>query len=579
MIRGMDTVIRIGWVLVAGGAIGVATAGGTVGFIWILNFCYTHLLGSGDNHSGLRSGLAGLLLFTIPVIGGLLVGGLRARLPRGNIQGPADVVESVQTFRGEIPMSVGIRSVTASLVGLGVGASAGQYGPLVHLGATVGSAISRFMGQGAWVGSTGIACGVAAAISTAFTAPIAGILFAHEVVLRHFSLRAFAPVTVSAIVGYIIAGPVLGQRPLLALSASVVANIADYVLFIVLGVVSAVLAVLFMRLMLWTERRSFEVPIPMALKPALAGIPVGLCLIWIPEVTGIGVETMRSALEGNVFGMGDLAVILIAKLVLTAVCVGFGLATGVFTPALVIGLLFGALVGQGLGIVFGSGHSDLGIFAVCGAVAVASPVIGAPLSAILIVFELTRNYELTTAAMLSVVFANLVSYRIFGRSWFDIQLLNRGVDVSRGRDYLLLQTQLVEELTDAPLVTVFDSNTLAEVLAQMDMHDRNLAWVVDDQHVLTGTLGYEAIRLLVIDQPDSAAWPVSQVTVPLSVVLFLETNLASAMEQIVDHSQDWIAVVESDEHREFLGVVSRSRIVTTYRSTLNRIREEEQATA
>jgi CIC family chloride channel protein len=435
------------------------------------------------------------------------------------------------------------------------------------------------MGQGAWVGSTGIACGVAAAISTAFTAPIAGILFAHEVVLRHFSLRAFAPVTVSAIVGYIIAGPVLGQRPLLALSASVVGNIADYVLFIVLGVVSAVLAVLFMRLMLWTERRSFEVPIPMALKPALAGIPVGLCLIWIPEVTGIGVETMRSALEGNVFGMGDLAVILIAKLVLTAVCVGFGLATGVFTPALVIGLLFGALVGQGLGIVFGSGHSDLGIFAVCGAVAVASPVIGAPLSAILIVFELTRNYELTTAAMLSVVFANLVSYRIFGRSWFDVQLLNRGVDVSRGRDYLLLQTQLVEELTDAPLVTVFDSNTLAEVLAQMDMHDRNLAWVVDDQHVLTGTLGYEAIRLLVIDQPDSAAWPVSQVTVPLSVVLFLETNLASAMEQIVDHSQDWIAVVESDEHREFLGVVSRSRIVTTYRSTLDRIREEEQATA
>ena len=95
MIRGMDTVIRIGWVLVAGGTIGVATAGGTVGFLWVLNFCYTHLLGSGDNHDGLRSGFAGLLLFTIPVIGGLLVGCIRARSPRGNIQGPADVVESV----------------------------------------------------------------------------------------------------------------------------------------------------------------------------------------------------------------------------------------------------------------------------------------------------------------------------------------------------------------------------------------------------------------------------------------------------------------------------------------------------
>ncbi len=579
MIRGMDTVIRIGWVLVAGGTIGVATAGGTVGFIWILNFCYTHLLGSGDNHGGLRSGLTGLLLFAIPVVGGLLVGGLRARLPWGNIQGPADVVESVQTFRGEIPMSVGVRSVTASLVGLGVGASAGQYGPLVHLGATVGSAISRFMGRGAWVGSTGIACGVAAAISTAFTAPIAGILFAHEVVLRHFSLRAFAPVTVSAIVGYIIAGPVLGQRPLLALSASVVGNIADYALFIALGVVSAVLAVLFMRLMLWTERRSFEVPIPMALKPALAGIPVGLCLIWIPEVTGIGVETMRSTLEGNVFGMGDLAVILIAKLVLTAVCVGFGLATGVFTPALVIGLLFGAFVGQGLGIVFGSGHSDLGIFAVCGAVAVASPVIGAPLSAILIVFELTRNYELTTAAMLSVVFANLVSYRIFGRSWFDRLLLNRGVDVSQGRDHLLLQSQSVAESMDSPLVTVLGSESLAEVLTQMDAQARNLAWVVDSQHVLTGTLRYEAIRLLLIDQPDAVDWPASQAAVSTGAVFTPETNLATAMQQVANQNQDWIAVVDGGQHRRFLGIISRAKIVTTYQATLDRIREEEQASA
>ena len=132
---------------------------------------------------------------------------------------------------------------------------------------------------------------------------------------------------------------------------------------------------------------------------------------------------------------------------------------------------------------------------------------------------------------------------------------------------------------DSPPVTVFDSNILAEILAQMDGYDRNIVWVVDDERVLTGTLGYEAIRLLAIDQPDSVAWPVSQVTVPLSVVLFPQTNLASAMEQIVDHSQDWIAVVESDECRQFLGIVSRSRIVTTYRSTLDRIREEEQATA
>ena len=135
MIRGMDTVIRIGWVLVAGGTIGVVTAGGTVGFLWVLNFCYTHLRGSGDNNGGLRSGLAGLLLLSIPVVGGLLVGGLRARLPRGNIQGPADVVEAVMSFKGGMPRVVGVMDGTASYGGRGVRAADGHYGHRVHIGA------------------------------------------------------------------------------------------------------------------------------------------------------------------------------------------------------------------------------------------------------------------------------------------------------------------------------------------------------------------------------------------------------------------------------------------------------------
>jgi CIC family chloride channel protein len=216
---------------------------------------------------------------------------------------------------------------------------------------------------------------------------------------------------------------------------------------------------------------------------------------------------------------------------------------------------------------------------VCGAVAVASPVIGAPLSAILIVFELTRNYELTTAAMLSVVFANLVSYRIFGRSWFDRLLLNRGVDVSQGRDHLLLQSQSVAESMDSPLVTVLGSESLAEVLTQMDAQARNLAWVVDSQHVLTGTLRYEAIRLLLIDQPDAVDWPASQAAVSTGAVFTPETNLATAMQQVANQNQDWIAVVDGGQHRRFLGIISRAKIVTTYQATLDRIREEEQASA
>ncbi len=570
--------IRVGWVLLLGGSVGAVTSLGTVAFMWALDSLNDLLLWLPRIANQAQTGTWWLLvLFAVPVVGGLLVGLICRTLPNSRACGPADVVESVQTFRGRMPMAEGGRSIVASLLGLGVGASAGQYGPLVHLGATVGSAISRVTGRSAWVGSTAIACGVAAAIATAFTAPIAGVLFAHEVVLRHFSLRAFAPVTVAAIVGYIVAAPVLSHRPILDFSDVSVVNIGDYLLFVLLGVMSALVAVVFMRAMHWMGRYAERLSVQAWVRPALAGVPVGLCLIWLPEVTGIGLETMRLVLSGDHFGSTELLIMFPLKIALTVLCVGFGLATGVFTPALVIGLIFGALAGQGLDSLLGSGHSEIGIFAICGAVAVASPVIGAPLSAILIVFELTRNYELTTAAMVSIVFANMVSYRLFGHSWFDHQLNERGMDISQGRDRLVLEQHRIDELPITMPLTVQVLESVAAVAGHIEGQEQDTAWVVDDAGLLCGRVQLNSLRQLLSEGLDDRA--VGDVAEDIQVLLTPDTSFARAIDQAVDSSWEWVPVVESDGHRFFLGVLSKLSIIRSYQAILSQIREEEQAAA
>ena len=197
-----------------------------------------------------------LLLATVcvPAIGGLVVGLIHRTIPGRRSHGPPDIIQSVQTMDGRIPVRTGFLSAVASVVSLGAGASVGQYGPLTHLGATLGSLVARFNRDNRWMATVGVGCGVAAAISTAFNAPIAGIIFAHEVILRHYSLRAFAPITVAATMGHVTANIVFERPPLFRVEAIVVNFAPEFLGFIVVGIAGAFIAVIYMRSILLANR-------------------------------------------------------------------------------------------------------------------------------------------------------------------------------------------------------------------------------------------------------------------------------------------------------------------------------------
>ena len=526
-----------------------------------------------------------LLIATVcvPAAGGLIVGLvhhylIRERRPHG----PPDVIRAVQGLDGRIPPRSGFLSALTSLVSLGAGASVGQYGPLAHLGATLGSLVARLNRHTQQTATVWVGCGVAAAISTAFNAPIAGIVFAHEVILRHYSLRSFAPITVAATIGHVVANVVFERPPLFRVEAMTVGSAPEFLGFILIGVGGAFVAVLYMRAILHSGRIARRLPVADYLKPMLAGAVLGLAAIGMPDILGIGKEALRFAVIEHAFAPGELAFLVIAKILATALCIGFGFAGGVFSPALLTGILFGALAGNGAELLLGDLRSDIAIYAICGMVAVASAVIGAPLTTILIVFELTRNYDLATAAMVSVVFSNLVSYRIFGRSLFDVQLRMRGFDLSAGRDKVILERRLIERYVSRDFTALAPDLPLGEAKSRLLAARRHEGCVIDAGEVYLGSVKLAEILASEEEEKERGHAPatvVSRLAKREEPILSPKTSVWAAMERLGDFVGESIPVLEEGGGGRMLGVVSEAAIVKAYRDAMDDIRREEHAGA
>ncbi|MFK8084094.1 MAG: chloride channel protein [Granulosicoccus sp.] len=511
--------------------------------------------------------LLAVLTVLVPAIGGLLVGVLIQSLsPVKRVLGPPDVILSAQMRQPLPDVRSGVVSTGAAVISLGCGASVGQYGPLVYLGALQASLMDRLKLHIPNVRSVAIACGVAAAISTAFNAPIAGLVFAHEVILRHYSLQAFAPTTVASASGFVVANVLFERPPLFLVAFEGVGYAYEFALFALLGMLCALVAIVFMKCVIGSARLAVKSGLPAFARPAFAGLIIGIVALEVPDVLGIGSELLRFATIEGAFSNQELALLVIAKLLLTALCLGFGFAGGIFSPSLLVGILFGALCWNLLGAV-GIASSGIAVYAISSMVALSSAVIGAPLTAILIVFELTRNYELTIAAMVSVVFANLIVFRLAGRSLFDIQLASRGVDLSGGRDKAKMQQIKVAELPMSEAVTVLPQDIQSTACSKLKTSKRAEAIVVDASYRFVGIL-----RLQDLDVQSGES--VTQVLISDSFSLFDDASLWDAMNEMAGFVGESIPVISRSDQK-FLGVISESTIVSVYLDAVHQSRQEE----
>ncbi|MDW4550421.1 chloride channel protein [Defluviimonas sp. D31] len=427
-------------------AIGIAAGTAALFFRKGIGWLQTFLYGSDDVRLASVAGeLPWWWVLTVPILGGLVVGLILDRFtPDGRVRAVADVIEGAALKEGRVEQRAGLASAAASLITLGSGGSSGREGPVVHLAAVISTWVSDRIGANGITGRDLLGCAVAAAVSASFNAPIAGAIFALEVVLRHFAVHAFAPIAIASVAGTVINRLEFGGVTEFMLPAE--GGLAFYVelpAFLLLGLVSGLVAAVLMRSVIFAEdignRVQAATGLPRYLRPMLAGAVLGAIAIPFPHIIGVGYETTAAALTGQI-GLSTAIVFAIVKVFAVAVTLGGRMGGGMFSPALVVG----ALTGLAFGLIATGVLPDVSgaetVYALAGTGAVAAAVLGAPISTTLIVFELTGDWQTGLAVMTAVSLSTALASRLVARSFFLTQLERRGVHLAAGPQAYLAET-------------------------------------------------------------------------------------------------------------------------------------------
>lgn len=384
-----------------------------------------------------------LWVLLLPAAGGLVVGVILTRFtPDGRVRSVADVIKGAALDRGRVEIRAGLASALASMITLSTGGSSGREGPVVHLAGTIATWVSDRIRADGLTGRDLLGCAVAAAVSASFNAPIAGALFALEVVLRHFAVHAFAPIAIASVAGTVIGRSLFGETPEFARG---IGNTLDFYVelpaFLVLGLVCGLAAVVLTRAIFVAEgladRAQAALRLPAVLRPAVAGLGLGaLALVW-PHVIGVGYETTLAALSGEL-SLQQAVVFAVIKVVAVALTMAGRMGGGVFSPALMLGALTGLAFGLIATAAFPQVSGGVTLYALAGAAAVAAAVLGGPISTTMILFELTGDWQTGLAVLVAVSLSCALSAQILDRSFFLTQLERRGVHLAPGPQVWLL---------------------------------------------------------------------------------------------------------------------------------------------
>ncbi len=558
-------------------AVGAIAGGGAIAFREAIQFVQIGVYGfRGELFHSLVAHHPWWWLLLGPAGGGLAVGlFLHYLSPERRPLGVADVIKASALDGGRMSLNAGLRGFFVSAVTLGSGASAGREGPVVHFAAALAAKTARALHLDRSLTQTLLGCGVAAGVAASFNAPIAGVFFALEVVLGSYALATFAPVVVASVTGTIISRAYFGDFPAFVLPPHEIASLWEFPAFALLGALSAAVAMTFVWSVDAVQRTQERVGLPLWLRPCAAGLCIGAIGIVFPQVMGVGYEATDQALNEEL-ALSMLIALIVLKTAATAITLGSGFGGGVFSPALFLGAMLGGafgLVATGVFPQLSSGH---GAYTLVGMGAVAGAVLGAPISTILIVFEMTGDYALTVAVMIATVIASQIMTHVFGRSFFAWQLEDRGVRLAGGPESRALRAHTAGAVMTRDAVTVRPTARLAEVRDKLCQTSYGELFVVDADGVLMGTVTLMDLGEAAFDDSRDKGRRVADLCRRNPPTLTRSDDLEEAMWFFERCGEEHIAVVESSENDLFLGVLHERDVLATYHHTVLETRRDER---
>ena len=580
-------IIFIGTALI----VGIGTGLGAVAFRYLIQG--VEWIGY-DWFPSVTSGWGKAYVVLIPALGGLIVGPLVyffAREAKGH--GVPEVMEAVALRGGRIRPVVAVVKSLASAISIGSGGSVGREGPIVQIGSALGSSLGQKMGLSDDRIRNLVACGAAGGIAATFNAPIAGVVFALEIILGEFSVKYFSSVVVSAVTASVIGRAVFGDVPAFHIPfAYGVNSLWEFSFYPILGLAAAVVGAGFVYLLYWTEDL-FEKwkSVPEWVQPAIGGVLLGVIALSYPALTGItwermpqiynvGYDIIESALA-NQLALGTVLILLVLKMLATSITLGSGGSGGVFAPALFMGAMFGTAFELVVNALFPGIAAPPGAYALVGMAALFAATAHAPLTAVLILFELTGDYKIMLPLMFTVVIATLFAQKLLkGESIYSLKLTRRGVRLQRGKDVDVLQGVLVSEVMTTNVHTISKDITLKELSRIFNQSHHHGIAILDQEGKLWGMVTIDDLERAINRGLPLSTTHVDQIGTPYEKLftIYPDESIGDALDKMSRRGFGRLPVISRDDPKHLLGLIQRRDIVESYRIALTKRAEIQQRT-
>ncbi|MCY0906150.1 chloride channel protein [Arthrobacter sp. H14-L1] len=490
--------------------VGAGAGLAAVAFRWLISIATLIFTGTSDysashGHPGhpWAPWLGGFFVVLAPVVGGLLYGPLVQRFaPEARGHGVPEVMYAVSQHGGRIKGRVALVKALASAICIGSGGSVGREGPIVQIGSALGSWLARIFRMPESRVRALVACGAAGGIAATFNAPIAGVFFALELILADFAAGSFGAVVLASVTASIIGRSFLGNEAFLKLPAFTITSAAEYPLFILLGLLAAIAGVGFTRILYLIEDLcDWAWHGPAWLRPAAGGVLLGLLLLVLPQMYGVGYPVMQAGVAGS-YAVGFLVLLLVGKIVATSLTIGIGGSGGVFAPSLFIGAMLGAAFGEVAGFLVPALNGQVGAFALVGMGAVFAGAARAPITAVIIMFELTGEYSIILPLMLAIVVATGVSKIMSRDTIYTLKLRRRGIDLERHPGTELLSRTRVDAVMDTSFRALPGYLSVAEGARRLLGAKHPALPVIGADGTLTGIVTVQHLANVLNDDDD-----------------------------------------------------------------------------
>lgn len=503
-------------------------------------------------------------LLLAPVVGGMLYGPLVQRFaPEARGHGVPEVMVAVARNGGRIPARVAVVKSLASALCIGTGGSVGREGPIVQIGSALGSSIGQWLRVPDHRLRLMVACGAAGGISATFDAPIAGVFFGLEVILRRFTAEAFGVVVISSVTANVIARAVVGDDHILTLPTYSLGSAAEFPFYAVLGLVAGVVGWGFARVLYRVEDLCDAVwRGPQWLRPAVGGVVLGGVLLALPQMYGVGYPVLEKGIAGG-YAVGFLLVLLVGKMLATSLTIGIGGSGGVFAPSLFVGGMLGTAFGDAAHAAFPGLDLSPGAFGLVGMAAVFAAASHAPIAAVLIVFELTGEYSIILPLMAAVALATGISHLIARDNIYTLKLIRRGIDIDADADETgPLRRLTVADAMRPPPTAVAASAGLGELADRLVDSRYGATPVVDDEGCYLGAALAGEVVFDAAGQDDQD--PPRAVDLARRLpVLGPDTSLHDALRALTEHDVTGLPVVASPGGPP-VGWIDHRDVLTSY---------------